>query len=103
MREETSRVPLEVVPPPEPEAPGWAPRASTATTPKPTAAAPTEASFTMCALRRAGARREEEGAEVMPPSKRGALRLTCECRCGGINGCAGDEVWCADGRRRQRA
>jgi hypothetical protein len=46
--EETSRPPLEVVAPelPPPAAPGWAPRARAATTPKPTAAAPTEASFT---------------------------------------------------------
>ena len=45
IRDETSRLLLAVTPE-LPVVPGWAPRARTATSPKPSAAAPTEASLT---------------------------------------------------------
>jgi hypothetical protein len=65
IRDETPRLPPVVVAAVEPP-PAWAPRTSTERRPKPTAAAPADATLTKRARRRADERRELEGVELMP-------------------------------------
>jgi hypothetical protein len=81
IRDETPRLPPVVaaaLPPPEP---AWAPRTATERMPKPTAAAPADATYTKRARRRAAVRREGEGVELTSPSKRPLLRAACDPGC----------------------
>jgi hypothetical protein len=62
--DETPRLPAGVA---EAPLPLWPPRTSTERRPKPTAAAPADATFTKRARRRAAERRDGEGVELTSP------------------------------------